>query len=93
MTFKLYSLSNKHDDDENWRSNKRKISSIISNACIIFLPTVQPKVKSRQKPHLSLLFQKCIGDLENTFKQCETDFFWLKNFGFEGHRPLLGKAI
>ena len=41
MIFRLYTVYNKRDDDKNWRSNQRKIESIIASARIILLLTVQ----------------------------------------------------
>ena len=38
--FDLFTVYNKHHDDKNWRSNLRKIASIIANARTILLPTV-----------------------------------------------------
>ena len=43
MIFKLYTVYNKHDDDENWRLSQRKIASIIASARIILLLIVPTK--------------------------------------------------
>ena len=40
MIFNLHTAYKKHEDDKNWRSNQRKIASIIACARIIFLPTI-----------------------------------------------------
>ena len=43
MNFRLYIIFNKHNDDKYWRSNQRKIGSVIARARIILLPTVRIK--------------------------------------------------
>ena len=40
MIFRLYTVYNKHNDDKNWRSNHRKIASIIAFAPVWLLSTV-----------------------------------------------------
>ena len=40
MIFCLYTVCKKHDDDENWQSNQRKIPSIIASDRVILLLTV-----------------------------------------------------
>ena len=45
MIFRLNTVYNKHDDTENWRSNHRKIVSIITSDRIILLWTVLFKGK------------------------------------------------
>ena len=40
MIFRPNTVYNKHCDTKNWRSNQRKIASIIASAQIILLPTV-----------------------------------------------------
>ena len=37
MIFSLYTVHKKHDDNKNWRSKNRKLTSIIINARIILL--------------------------------------------------------
>ena len=41
MIFSLFTVYKKHDDGKSWRSNRRKVASIIASAWIILLPSVQ----------------------------------------------------
>ena len=40
MIFSLYTAYNKHENEKNWRSNQRKIASIITSDRTILLSTV-----------------------------------------------------
>ena len=49
MIFKLYIFYNKHDDDENGRSNQRKTANIIGSARITLLPIVCKRKKELEQ--------------------------------------------